>query len=124
MRVLRVEHESDGKGPYHRGGAYHCDFDLYQAKSSFPPRHPTPFAEGLQCHPVYRCRGPLYGFADRQSAISWFGPAAKELSEMGYVLAEYEVDPAAVGQGAKQVIFNPKAARKVATKPLTTIAEP
>lgn len=111
MQVLRLEHPSDGLGPYRwmhstANRAYPDNLSITSNTGRAPMigvDHPAHFK---------------FGFANRRQAERWWCEnARREAADKGYALAVYEVPGEAVIHGDSQVAFDPEVAKLVAHIP-------
>lgn len=115
MQVLRLEHPSDGLGPYRwlhgaRGGQ--LDWAQRDAMSITTNTGSSPMI-GVDYPSHFK-----FGFANRRQAESWWCEnARREAAAKGYALAVYEVPGTAVIHGDSQVAFDPEVAKLVAHIP-------
>jgi hypothetical protein len=64
--------------------------------------HPGPYAEGWREH-EYHCK--VFGFYSIDQARAWFAGFGQRLTDAGYHLSEYDVDPDEIKYGKFQIAF-------------------
>jgi hypothetical protein len=120
MLVYRIEHPSDGKGPYSGRSDYEKegvqdwldgDFEeLHQAHDPFSTPHPlVNEIDGFE-------RGDLCGCESLDKLRDWFKGFLDSLHDCGFVVVTYEVPAEHVHTDGLQVCFSPAHGTKCKTE--------
>jgi hypothetical protein len=112
MLVYRVEN-ADGEGPY--AGFKTTDLSRHYNTDT----HPGPYYDNIpSVHSYHR-----FGFSSAEKFVSWFNEDERaSLAGDGYRMSIYDVDPAHVIHGRKQVVFEAAEATLFETLDLITLA--
>lgn len=116
MKVWRLEHKRDGKGPWttalRNAHPKLSDWEWFNRNVPGSDRFRGPSGDGLgrRMESTEVC-----GCERRGKLNEWFNVAA--LAAIGFEVVQYEVPTAEVGKARNQVVFDPSAAteRKVVT---------
>ena len=107
--VMRLEHPSTGRGPYHflhRGDPSLSSHPRMDSGYGYQPHFDRP-----ECNPGHY----KYGFVSVEQANRWWDSRAKlSAAKQGYKLAVYEVPENFVHADANQCVFEPAVAKLVA----------
>ena len=107
--VMRLEHPSTGRGPYHflhRGDPSLSSHPRMDSGYGYQPHFDSP-----ECNPGHY----KYGFVSVEQANRWWDSQARaSAAEHGYKLAVYEVPENFVHADANQCVFEPAVAKLVA----------
>ncbi|USL85104.1 hypothetical protein [Arthrobacter phage SWEP2] len=115
--VYRVEHCSNGCGPYNPRGEAPFVWEMVDAHGNDPER-PGPFALDEFPDMFDLTTEYIFGFHTMALLSAWFGGWEAELNECGYRIAVYRVPASAVVQGRTQCVFRLDRARRRATQSL------
>jgi hypothetical protein len=119
MLIYRIEHPTNGEGPYQNSvpGMEKHDGD---------PKHPSPYSDGMQ----QIWSRVIWGndidatrlhcaFDSIEKLDAWFSREdLRRLGKLGYVLATYEVSPQYVFEGKYQVVVDLVAAEGISRVPI------
>lgn len=99
MKVYRVMHKKYGVGPYAALNSLWAPLgmlpfwrrylDLVLGEHTRLKDHPTPQDDGLMTE--YHDTNMVFGFADLDTCIRWWGPIWHHLEELGFDIYELEV---------------------------------
>jgi hypothetical protein len=105
MIVYRLEHSTDGCGPYNGRHKYNTqERKMNESHHIQLATHPSPEADGIAMRDSYLC-----GFASLQSLRQWFKGFLKPLLAKGYQIIKIEIAPVSpndVQIGRYQLAFN------------------
>ena len=117
MLIYRIEHATNNHGPYIP--TYRADDVCFELSSDLRRKH-----NGHPKHPGcrqefmgrFREKEHFCGFGSIDALKRWFHGFLKKLSEAGYVIKIYDIDPSKVLVGKYQVVFEKRHAALVATQ--------
>jgi len=106
IRVLRVEHNTTGEGPYRCKDPY-VRMNM-MGEDHWDANHPTPVDDSM--HPPWResmrSSHHYHGCEDRPSLERWFRKYGFALTDNGFVVAEYEARHYIKSDRTGQVLFD------------------
>lgn len=113
--VYRVERHEIPTNPYDwRSPESLSDMHRIHCRT---PHTPPPERDGLDWGAF--ANGQRFGFATRLGALQWFAGWHRLLTEEGFFLATYLVDPDDLAHGRTQLVFDPDRAVRITADPLT-----
>lgn len=110
--VYRIEHPTDGKGPYRSSRVYDDDFgdllhDMMSKHSIYvSPNHPAPQLDGISSDTFY-ANDMQCACATLKQLKQWFGEFITPLCKSGFHIVKYYVPRKRVYYGRHQVVFDP-----------------
>ncbi len=110
MRLYRIEHAMTHEGPYKHLGTRneHTEItdQMVRHHNNDRVEHPTPWNDGIKESFYYdgKCNCAFRAIEDLEE---WFDPYLAELSRLGFVIAEIQVDERYTRSGKKQTVYMP-----------------
>ena len=104
VEVYRVEHRTDGSGPYNPRGA-DAPRMFRMAEEHQDENHPGPYEGGEFDFPFDLRDDHFFGFQSLDLLTAWFDGWLAKLDAAGYRVATYRVPADAVVLGRHQCVF-------------------
>lgn len=110
IKVYRVEHRNGGFGPYVVGG---LQSETGYVWHSAEKGRPSPWVDNIKSGEFTEHH--ICGFVTKRQLRRWFLRFRNWLTEKGYVVAVYTVQPENVVVGKRQCVFIPSTEKTVYT---------
>ena len=113
MKVFRIEHPFDGKGPYQTSFSdweelswVLCDrHSGYKNKEQRPAMATEQWNGDIWDFCTYYGEKSKFAFETVKELRAWFRGWMKKMKEYGFVIREYEIHPQNMLRGTKQIVF-------------------